>query len=187
MRMADPGTIMRPTDILRNEHETILAVLELLDAHAGRVRGGGAFNAEFADWSIGFLRQFADEQHHGKEERVLFPALEQRGMPRQAGPIAVMLAEHEQGRATIRRMADAVARRDGEGYAASAGEYTALLRQHIAKENQVLFVMADQMLSGDDDANALQAFGRVVHETGGVLVRERYLPAVDRWRRAFGL
>jgi hemerythrin-like domain-containing protein len=176
---------MRATDILRHEHESILEVLDLLEAHAGQIRAGEALNREFADWSLGFLRQFADQQHHGKEERVLFPALERRGIPREAGPIAIMLAEHDQGRAAIRRMAEAGARSEALAYALAAADYAALLRQHIAKENQVLFAMADQMLSAEDDANALQAFGRVVHETGGVLVRERYLPGIDRWSQFF--
>jgi hemerythrin-like domain-containing protein len=177
---------MRATDILRSEHEAILSVLDLLDVHAGEIRAGQPLNGEFAEWVIGFLGQFADRQHHGKEEGVLFPALERHGVPREGGPIAVMLSEHDLARAAIRRMAEATMRRDAGSFLTHAGEYVALLRQHIAKENNVLFAIADRLLSAEDDANALQGFGRVVHETGGVLVRERYLPAVDRWRRTFG-
>lgn len=178
---------MRATDILRQEHEAILGVLELLEAHAAQIRAGRAVDPEFAQWCLGFLHHFAEGHHHGKEEGVLFPALIRHGMPKESGPIAIMLAEHEQGRAAVRRMEAAAARGDDRGYAAVASDYAALLRQHIAKENEVLFALADRIFSADDEANALQAFGKVVHDTGGVLVRERYLPAVDHWRQLFGL
>lgn len=177
---------MRTIEILRSEHEIILSVLDLLEAHSGEIRAGQPLNGEFAEWTIAFLRQFADQQHHGKEEGVLFPCLERHGVPRQGGPIGVMIEEHDFARAAIRRMAEATARRDAGSFVTHAGEYVALLRQHIAKENNVLFPMADRLLTAEDDTNALQGFGRVVHETGGVLVRERFLPAVEQWRRAFG-
>jgi len=43
---------------------------------------------------IGFLKEFADKCHHGKEEGLLFPALIQAGLPEKGGPIGVMLADH---------------------------------------------------------------------------------------------
>ena len=55
-----------------------------------------------------FFRLFADACHHGKEEDLLFTELEAQGMPRDAGPIAVMLDEHAQGRALVRTMAAAL-------------------------------------------------------------------------------
>ena len=55
-----------------------------------------------------FFRLFADQCHHGKEEELLFPLLEQKGIPRTGGPIGVTLHEHEEGRALVRQMGDAV-------------------------------------------------------------------------------
>jgi hemerythrin-like domain-containing protein len=177
---------MKSTAILRDEHEVILSALDVLARHVEELRGGAPFNPEFAAWIIAFIRQFADDQHHGKEEGVFFPLLERRGLPRQAGPIAVMLAEHEQGRSLLNRMDESGSRREPAAFAEAAAGYTSLLRQHIAKENQVLFAMAEELLTPEDDAGALEEFGRVVHEGGGVLIRQRYLPAIDRWRQAFG-
>ncbi len=51
---------------------------------------------------------FADQCHHGKEEDLLFPAMEAAGIPRESGPIGVMLEEHNIGRQYVRGMAEAV-------------------------------------------------------------------------------
>ena len=45
--------------------------------------------------AIDFSINFTNTCHHGKEEESLFPALEKEGMPREGGPIARMLYEHE--------------------------------------------------------------------------------------------
>jgi hemerythrin-like domain-containing protein len=141
-----------PTDILRDEHTLILKALDLLEDAAGRLeRGQGAPEAWWAgltDW----LRAFADRTHHAKEEEALFPALAEAGVPSQGGPIGVMLAEHVEGRALIADMADPEPDRRVRG----ARGYAALLRAHIAKENEVLFPLADAVL----DPQAQRAVGR---------------------------
>ena len=74
---------MLATDDLRAEHEGILRMLAVLEAMAGKL--GGPEAPPPAQWEavLEFLRVFADKCHHGKEEDVLFPALEKAGMPRQ--------------------------------------------------------------------------------------------------------
>jgi hemerythrin-like domain-containing protein len=63
------------------------------------------------DWkkALDFIRHFADECHHFKEEQVLFPAMEEHGIPKEGGPIGMMLIEHEEGRGYVRDMAAAIA------------------------------------------------------------------------------
>jgi hemerythrin-like domain-containing protein len=46
--------------------------------------------------SVNFLRHFADECHHFKEEKLLFPLMEEDGIPREGEPIGMMLVEHEE-------------------------------------------------------------------------------------------
>ncbi|MBW2188922.1 MAG: hemerythrin domain-containing protein, partial [Deltaproteobacteria bacterium] len=50
---------------------------------------------------VSFIRDFADAYHHSKEEDMLFVAMVEQGFPREAGPIAMMLHEHELGRSLV--------------------------------------------------------------------------------------
>lgn len=141
---------MLATDDLRAEHEGILKMLAVLDALA--TKGWEASIAGDWDGVLEFLRVFADRCHHGKEEDILFPALEKAGMPRQNGPIGVMLHEHVLGRGHIADMGTALdGLKAGKPGAAqdltrAARAYVGLLTQHIAKENTVLFPMSESLL-----------------------------------------
>ena len=73
----------------------------VLSVSAFRVEKGQDIPKDFFPRAVDFIRNFADRTHHGKEEDNLFPALEQHGMPRQGGPVGVMLDEHDQGRGLV--------------------------------------------------------------------------------------
>jgi hemerythrin-like domain-containing protein len=123
-----------------------------------------------AQQAIVFLRQYADECHHGKEEAHFFPALEARGFPRQSGPTGVMLAEHDMGRQHVRGMHAAVERSATSEhgaiahFVAHARAFVELLRAHIQKEDHCLFGMADQTFSEDEQQALLESFDRVEAE-----------------------
>lgn len=153
---------MRPTEILSGEHRVIEVVLGVLDRMAQDAFERGVIDVPAARETVGFIREFADRRHHGKEEARLFPAMESAGLPPHHGPTAVMRHEHEVGRAEVRRM-DAALRdfEDAKGGAADAFAFAArtfvdFLREHIAKEDEILFPMADRIL-GDDAQTALLA------------------------------
>ena len=151
-----------PTDVLRAEHTIILRGLDLLEAAAGRLETGAAPPDGWWEEVLGWLRAFADRNHHAKEETLLFPAMIKAGVPSEGGPIDVMREEHEQGRALIRAMAAST----GTARAAKAREYVALLRAHIDKENGVLFPLADAVLADEEQRKLESAFAAVEHELG---------------------
>lgn len=140
-----------PTDVLRDEHRVILGALTTLERAAERLDAGGPLPSGWWEQMLDWLRAFADRNHHAKEETSLFPAMVKAGVPAEHGPIAVMLEEHVQGRALIRGMAAAGATR-----AAAAREYVSLLRDHIAKEDGIVFPLADSVL----DEAGVAAVGR---------------------------
>jgi len=101
---------------------------------------------------VSFIRGFADAYHHGKEEDILFVAMVEHGFPRQAGPIAVMLHEHDLGRSLV-SVLDGLAQQSAtwseEDYGTltrTARKFSSLLRQHIQKEDMLLYPMADARL-----------------------------------------
>lgn len=140
--------------MLRDEHQLILDVSRELAGMLAAERQGDPLDYDTVASCITFFRLFVDACHHGKEEDVLFPALEAEGMPHDDGPIAVMLHEHEMGRTLVRGMAAALPEaRKGEELAGgqlrdAAEEYVGLLEAHIDKEDNVLFNLADGMVEG---------------------------------------
>lgn len=98
---------MQATDTLKHEHVMIERVLQLLEQSVRLLQSHESLPVGLQAWTLDFLRRFADGCHHDKEEQVLFPLLEERGIIRNGGPIGVMLREHELGRACVRRMAQA--------------------------------------------------------------------------------
>ncbi|MBP1757545.1 MAG: hypothetical protein H6Q62_401 [Firmicutes bacterium] len=159
---------------LRHEHEGILYGLEILEDMADRLNDALLVEVEDLESMIHFLKLFADKCHHGKEEGLLFPSLEKAGIPREGGPIGVMLAEHVEGRALIARMSAAL---EGnfvpQKFAEAAIQYVQLLRAHIDKENQVLFVMADQRLPQVEQEQLLETFESFEAEVMGPGVHEK--------------
>ena len=146
-------------DDLKHEHEAILSALQILEGMGTRVASGKNVDQKDIHNFIGFLREFADQCHHGKEEGILFPALIKAGMPEKGGPIGVMLSEHDQGRNLIKDMEDAISRNlNYAKFAEVAKEYANLLRAHIQKENHVLFPMAEQRLTPSQLARLYDSF-----------------------------
>lgn len=125
--------------ILEHEHEAILFGLGILDRAAAMAVAGNAEARADLPELVRFFSGFADACHHGKEEGILFPALEAAGMPREGGPIGVMLEEHRLGRSFIRDMSGALDTGDYSNFARAADAYSGLLRAHIDKENRTLF------------------------------------------------
>ncbi len=140
------------TTALVNEHLLILRMIALLERNAPRTTDGTYANWQFYLDGVDFIRTFADRFHHAKEEDVLFEALVVNGMPRENSPIAAMLMEHDQGRAFVKGMEAAVlAAMDGETgcgaiIAENALAYAALLREHIEKEDDILYPLAERVI-----------------------------------------
>jgi hemerythrin-like domain-containing protein len=160
-----------PTAALRDEHTVILRALALLERLGQSLEAGDPVNRKTLAWLRDFFATFADRCHHGKEEQYLFPALERHGIPREGGPVAVMLGEHEEGRALIRAMGE---EDDGKVAEAIRG-YAALLRAHIYKENEVLFPMADHVLPEEEQKALARSFQAVEETVAGPGAHERIL------------
>jgi hemerythrin-like domain-containing protein len=170
---------MKATMILKLEHREIEKVLAALEEACDNLEARRPMEPLFFEQAMDFIRTFADRCHHHKEEELLFTRMIERGFPREGGPIAVMLDEHEQGRGLVRRLSAAVARlaTGEEGtepeIVASARAYIALLSDHIRKEDLVLYPLADSVLTAADDEELVRRFDEVDAELGHK-AHERY-------------
>lgn len=180
---------MNATSVLMNEHRLIEHVLDALDIAADHLARSRLVRPAFFLDAADFIAGFADGCHHRKEEGVLFGAMQESGAPSGGGPIAVMLAEHEEGRALTRGLREAARALEAGDESArarvvsNARRYVSLLREHIAKEDGVLFPLADRLLSTERQARVIEGFDRVEREETGAGAHEKFHALAERLER----
>jgi hemerythrin-like domain-containing protein len=139
-------------ETLMREHRFIEKVLDSLEAFLNQLEAGQADARQHVADYAEFFREFADRCHHGKEEDQLFEALGNHGFPRDAGPLFVMVGEHNMGRLHIKALSS-IGAADGplsdnelSTVRESASAFIPLLRMHIQKEDEILFPAAERAL-----------------------------------------
>jgi hemerythrin-like domain-containing protein len=143
---------MDPIETLMNEHRLIERGIDALVAFVDEVRRKESDDRETLGQFVAFIREFADGCHHGKEENILFARMVEAGFPSHGGPIAVMLMEHVEGRGYVQALGELQRQptpwdaSDRQRLADAAYGYGNLLRQHIHKEDAILYPMAEQRL-----------------------------------------
>jgi iron-sulfur cluster repair protein YtfE (RIC family) len=99
-------------------------------------------------------------RHIGMEEQILFPAIEQKTGERDFGPTWAMRQEHRQIEHALDRLRSLLTVEERwtaiQAIEGQEVDLTALLRSHDAKEEAVLYPMADQIL-GAAEAKELVA------------------------------
>lgn len=163
-------------DLLRQDHELTERVFAAMEARFAAPEGPSRAQVMRC---VRFLDEYVDRCHNQKEERHLFPRLERAGMPRDAGPLGVMLHEHDEAHRLLEGLCAL-----GRAYAAGDASrlpllheafeaYATLCKQHFWKESDILYPMALRVLS-DDDAAAIVAGIAEVEDGLGAGTRERY-------------
>lgn len=130
--------------------------------------------------AIDFLLEFGDKIHNRKEDYMLFPHMESKGIPVKGGPLGVMLMEHEAERELLASM---IMQAKGIRYAPDdekqdyknkGFEYLKIRAEHIWKENDVLFKMGVKVTGEEDNTELLEGFLRIDTEAYGETAREKF-------------
>ncbi len=142
---------MSAIDMLMEEHRLIEKVMFGLEQFADKLEDGETADRKDFIKFAEFFREFADRCHHGKEEDILFEEMIECGFNREAGPVAVMLYEHGVGREKVQVMRNAGESDEWndeieEEAIHAARDFIVLLRDHILKEDNILFPMAANQL-----------------------------------------
>jgi hemerythrin-like domain-containing protein len=177
---------VRATESLSADHRLIERLITAVEAGAEMLEAGELPRPAFFLDAVRFIKEYADGTHHRKEETVLFATMGEHGMPVEGGPIGVMLHEHECGReftADLRQAAERLAAGDtGAATAVVVGarNYAALLRQHIFKEDNILFPMASRVIPPDEQHAVMERFDAIDREQAPGHTREAYVALVER-------
>lgn len=177
---------MKATEILKHEHQAILLVITAVEKEVASIEKTGNIRVKTVREMADFFKNFVDRCHHAKEEKHLFVMMQERGVSTETGLLAVLLHEHEQGRAFVRAVAEAVAGKSVPNAAAirkvkkNLAAYAQLLRAHIDKEDHDLYPMADRLLKPADQKALAKAFDKVESEELGEGVHEKYHAWIEK-------
>jgi hemerythrin-like domain-containing protein len=154
---------MQVTHELMNEHQFILKYLDLMERYVDFSQADGQeyFLLEKAQEFISFIQKYTDAYHHAKEEDVLFKYLQTPGVLSHCNPLPVMLSEHEQGRMYVQNMKDAVINKNAKSLCETIYSYCQLLKQHIVKEDNILYPMAEEGLSNDNKISVKNEYKKI--------------------------
>lgn len=171
---------------LRSEHHGVVKMLNIMDAMGARARMGEApAVADLAD-VLEFLRVFVDRCHHSKEETLLFPAMRAAGITTAEPTLVALLADYDHGRTAVAEMARQVEglERGEEGALTTLADimssYTALLLDHITREERDCFNTADLELVVSVKVELAEGYDRIEEEVVGHGVHERFHALLDR-------
>jgi len=181
---------MLPTDELKNEHRVIERMLKLLWDASNRLERGNEIDLEFFVDAGDFFSNFADKCHHAKEENLLFEKMVERGVPREVGPIPVMLSEHTDGRMHVKKINELAGKKLGPKEQAQLVEngrdYVSMLTKHIQKEDSILYPMANDVLTAGDQRELEEGFERIETEIMSPGIHERYHKMIEGWEKRLG-
>jgi hemerythrin-like domain-containing protein len=142
---------MKVTEILREEHEKMLAKLEeatlLLDQ---------CIMENLTKWEdfLCFQNEFSDNIHHAKEEGVYFEWMRERDGSLDEGPLSNMLRDHQASRFMVSAMnvilkesknLGRISARNTKSFVEQFKDYSKFLNEHIRHENNVLFEIAEKL------------------------------------------
>ncbi len=182
---------MKPVEELKEEHRAIKIMARILLEISRRLEAGESPEIKDLNDIIDFLKVFAESCHHRKEEKLLFPALEKAGISREEGPVGVILKDHECGRGMAREMEEALDRmirgeeRAGLNFARQARAYADLLINHIEKEDNVLFPLAENHLSQKTQNDLGKDFKRIEKEIAGAGLHRTFERLLNRLEKKY--
>ncbi len=169
------------TQNLENDHVHILRLTDIMLAMVDQK----CKETDHFELVVNLIRKFADGLHHAKEEELLFPMLGEKGFSQEHGPVAVMLMEHVQGRNFVKGISDGIVdlKKGNNGAIQQVFEnligYAILLQNHISKENNILFPMADQIFSADEQQTLIDQFAVVESEADPEFNPENAIAKID--------
>jgi len=170
---------MIPTEVLKHEHTIVRLVLRAVERHSAFIEKNDAVDDVAIGKMLDFFHGFVDKCHHTKEEKHLFPWVEQHERGEELG-IDALLLEHEEGRRIAKAVAESLPRAaQGECKAIEdlgkhLAAYVDLLDVHIEREEDELFPAVDDMLESSDSEILIEAFEDVEAEEMGEGVHEKY-------------
>lgn len=177
---------MKSVELLVDEHRKIKRMLKVIRKICLDIFDGTAVPYDDFKKIIGFVRNYADKHHHNKEEEIFFEQMKKElGEPLTSGPLLAMFSEHDLGRLFIKNLEEAIAAvKNGQtdrkiDVIANAIAYTDLLKRHIQKEDDTIYVYGENNLSADSLKKVEKSMNSVEALAKKEGVQEKYIGILE--------
>jgi hemerythrin-like domain-containing protein len=167
----------KATHILSEEQKKRLKITDSLIKECDVIKNENTVNRPFFSQTVEFIKNYADKYHHAKEEDILFPSLCGGGVEMHCNPTEQMLYEHNLGREYVKGIEAGLKEDDKTKIIENSLKYAGLLKDHIYKEDNILYPMADEALSEKQQAEILKKF-QLAEKKFDAKVVEKYLDFV---------
>ena len=164
------------------EHRLIEQMLSVIKDALAKIESKNEIDPVFVDTAVDFIRVYADQTHHGKEEDILFRELDKKPLRENDRQIMnELIEEHVFGRQTTKALVEANTRyRNGDEtaldeIAAKLQTLTEFYPKHIEKEDKVFFPSSRSYFTEEEDQAMLEEFW----EFDRKMIHEKYKSVVE--------
>ena len=155
---------MTPTENLINEHKKINELLDIMSKIALKIKSKDVFYPNDVEEVVKYLINIIENSHHGKEDDVFYPELISSGIPKETAPLSIINYEHIISVNYLKDISSCVVNCkigndfSGELLADSLTNYVIAIKNHIQREEEIVFPIANEVFSIEKQNEILQRF-----------------------------
>lgn len=167
-----------PMTRLVHEHVYIKYVVYAIPKIADSFDIKDGKDRQMIEQCIDFIKNYADRYHHAKEEDILFKYFDES-----QEIIQVMYEDHRTGRGFVKNILQAIEETDQEKARKNLLSYHELLKDHIRREDEILYIWMDKELSAEQLSDMERKFKAVearfaerprLHEAFALSIAQNY-------------
>ena len=181
---------MTATENLISEHEDIIELLGIMSKISKNILSNEVFYTSDVEDILDFLKHFIEKSHHKKEE-IFYPILSMIEMPNDKEELSVMLYEHALARNFLKDINNCVVNcKIGNSFseellAESMMKYVFLIKNHIKKEEKIIFPMANKVLTEEEQTEINKQFERIEESIIHHDLHEHYHRLLDKLKTKY--
>ncbi len=168
-------------EALKVEHELILSTFVIVDDIMKSQKHSDEIKIKYANEFLYFINVFCNKCHLGKEETMLFPMLIDKGVHHQDGLIGIMDQDHINAKEIAKKIKLTIESKNMDSLCKNIKAYSAFIGAHLAKEDNVLYPMADKLLNEKTQNELFDNFLIYEEDVVGHGIHAQLHKMIDQW------
>ena len=177
---------MTPTENLIKEHKKINELLDIMSKIALKIKLNDVFYPNDVEEIVNYLLIIIENSHHGKEDDVFYPELISSGIAKDTAPLSIINYEHTISKSYLKDISSCVVNCkigndfSGELLADSLTNYVVVIKNHIQREEEVIFPIANEVLSAEKQYEISQRFEDIEQKYFSKSLNDQYTTLLNK-------